>query len=90
MENLKYLSISFVLFKKNKGKKMLVSRCCKSSVHVIHDYYVCNSCHIHCNTIDSSRLDTSSIIFNRLEKDDANDTLRLRKSCKFGQETRAI
>ena len=32
---------------------MVLSRCCKDSVFVVHDYYVCENCHFACDTIFS-------------------------------------
>ncbi len=32
---------------------MIISRCCKESVYVEHDYYVCGKCNIHCDTLSS-------------------------------------
>lgn len=33
---------------------MILSRCCKEAVDVIHDYYVCERCRKPCATITSS------------------------------------
>jgi hypothetical protein len=30
---------------------MVVSRCCKSKVYIMHDYYVCEECNVWCDTI---------------------------------------
>lgn len=35
---------------------MILSRCCKNIVYIVHDYYVCDKCHLCCATIDSSRI----------------------------------
>ncbi len=32
---------------------MILSRCCKDGVNVIHDYYVCETCDRACDTISS-------------------------------------
>ncbi len=31
--------------------RMIYSRCHKDEVYVVHDYYVCCTCHIHCDTM---------------------------------------
>jgi hypothetical protein len=37
--------------------KMIVSRCCKELVYVVHDYYVCEKCHVPCMTTFSLNMD---------------------------------
>jgi hypothetical protein len=32
---------------------MIISRCCKESVYVVHDYYVCGKCNLACGTLSS-------------------------------------
>lgn len=51
------------------GKKMIVSRCCKQSVHVVSgeegtSYYACDACRIACDTM-------VSFLWNDLDNDDA-------------------
>lgn len=35
---------------------MIISRCCKDSIYVAHDYYVCERCSLPCDTISSISL----------------------------------
>lgn len=30
---------------------MIVSRCCKKSIYIVHDYYVCEACSLACDTM---------------------------------------
>ena len=33
---------------------MIASRCCKAQVYVVHHYYVCEQCHLACDTFNQS------------------------------------
>jgi hypothetical protein len=34
---------------------MILSRCCKAEVFVIHDYYACTICNLACDTISNTK-----------------------------------
>lgn len=44
---------------------MIVSRCCKAGLYIVHDYYVCDRCDLACDTMQLTG------IVEREEQDDS-------------------